>query len=218
MNTELKDKKLSELTPDELEQHLAELKKESKVAAKRAQKEFERDRDEFIDKMINEFRTAHAELKSLKDRSVRHSIELHERMFKVHAKEPKKVNSFSLVNEAGDKKLVIDRQERSEFTEEANVAIQGIQEFFKTKFASRSKTIYNLLDTLLMKNRKGDYDPKLLAKLRQQVKAIDDPELNKNFELLESSQRVVGSATYVRAYKRDEQGKWQDIVLQFSAL
>ncbi|TDL99599.1 MAG: hypothetical protein C4K58_06825 [Flavobacteriaceae bacterium] len=98
------------------------------------------------------------------------------------------------------------------------VGIEEIRKFFKTKFESRGKAAYALLDAILSKNNAGDYDPKLLVKLRGQVREINDETLTKAFEQVEESLVVVGTSTYVRVYKKDNLNKWKDISLNFSAL
>lgn len=209
---------LANLTEAELQAELKKRKKLREQASKEKERQLKEDRESLINNVVSAFSTYHDELKAMKGEVIHESKELYHRMYAIHGKEPRDVKEFTLVNEKQDKKLMVQTQERMTFTDEAKIAIDAIKDFFKRKFASRSKAIYNILDTLLMKNGKGDYDPKLLTKLRKQVAEINDHELNEAFELLEKSQVVVGSATYLRAYRKDEHGKWKDIVLQFSSL
>lgn len=209
---------LANLSEAELQAELAKRKKLREKESKEKEKQLNEDRENLINNVVAAFSTYHDELKAMKREVIDESNNLYRRMYAIHGKEPRDVKEFTLVNKKQDKKLQIQTQERMTFTDEAKIAIDAIRDFFKRKFASRSKAIYNILDTILMRNGKGDYDPKLLAKLRKQVDQIDDPELTEAYELLEKSQVVVGSATYLRAYRKDEQGKWKDIVLQFSSL
>lgn len=211
-------KSLDEMTERELEQELHRRKKEREKQKAKEKQTFEKEKDEFIEFTVNKFQVFHEKLKEIKGYSIEMASHLYKKMYELNGKEPKEPNQFSLMNAEGDKKIVVERQEHIKFTEESKVAIDGIKEFFRKKFAARSKMVYDILDKVLMKNTKGEYDPKLLTKLRKQVNEINDPELTENFELLESCQQVVGSSIYVRAYQKDDKGKWQDIVLQFSAL
>jgi len=217
MSNQVKDPK--ELSVEELQALLEEKQKEQKLLQKRKIKAFEQEKNDFVEVTVNSFKEVHKELKHLKYSTLDKASEMYKRLFELHEKEmPKNRKSFSLQNEDKTKKIVIDRPEKMAFTEEAYVAIEGIKEFFRKKFAERSKLVYSILDTIMSKNKEGDYDPRLLAKIRKEVREINDPELTKNFELLENSQVVVGIAQYVRAYEKDENGKWKDIVIQFSAL
>lgn len=211
-------KNLENLSFEELQAEMERRKKAQEKQQKEAAKNHEKAKNEFIETTVARFKEERQSLKELKYNTINRGTELYREMFAVHGKTPRDVSQFSIVNDDQNKKIVIEIQERFAFTEEAKVAIDQIKAFFKGKFASRSKMVYNLLDTLLMKNNKGDYDPKLLTKLRSQVKQIDNPELTAAFELLEDCQTVVGSSTYLRAYEKSDQGKWTDIVVQFSSL
>lgn len=216
--TEKAIKNLADLSYEELLKELESRKKAQEKQQEIAAKNHQKAKNEFIETTIARFKKEHQLLKELKHNTINRGTELYREMFAIHGKEPQEVNQFSLINEEQNKKIVIDVQERFAFTEEAKVAIDQIKAFFKGKFASRSKMVYDLLDTLLIKNNQGDYDPKLLTKLRVQIRKIDDPELTNAFTLLENSQTIVGSSIYVRAYEKNDQGKWSDIVLQFSSL
>ncbi len=217
MSNEVKNPK--ELTLEELQALLEEKQREQKLMRQRKIKAFEKEKSEFVENTVKTFKQKHEELKKLKYGTINKATDTYKKLFELHEKEmPKDRKSFSLQNADKTMKIVVDRPEKMAFTEEAYVAIEGIKEFFRKKFAERSKVVYNILDTMLSKNKEGDYDPRLLAKIRKEVREINDPELTKNFELLENSQVVVGVAQYVRAYEKDENGKWKDIVVQFSAL
>jgi len=208
-----------ELTLEELQSLLAKKQKEQKLEQKQKINAYYRDRDAFIGDTVKEFKELQKHLKQLKYTSIEKGTELYNKVFSLHEKElPADRKTISLQNDSKTQKIVIDRQEKMAFTEEADVAITGIKDFFRNKFAGRSKTVYSLLDTILSKNKAGDYDPRLLAKLRKEVNEINDSELTSNFTLLENSQTVVGASLYLRAYEKDSNGKWKDIVVQFSTL
>jgi hypothetical protein len=211
-------KQLHEITEQELEQELRRRKKEKEKQINELKKQHEAEKEEFLEYTLNKFQHYHDSMIQLKENTINEAERLYEQIWKMRGKEPKEVSSFQIVNEDYTRKVVIEKQERFAFTEEAAVAITQIKEFFRSKFQARSKQVYDLLDALLMKNKAGDYDPKLLTKLRKQVTAIDNKELTEAFELLESCQTVVGSSMYARAYKKNGNDKWQDVVLQFSAL
>jgi len=136
----------------------------------------------------------------------------------VQGKEPKEQKSITQKSECGNFKVVAERQDRMEFTDEAQVHIEAIQDFLKSKFETRNKGLYNFLDSILMKNGKGDYDPKLLAKSKREATKLGYEELISHLDKLQDCQVVTGTAMYCRAYYKDEKGKWKDIVMQFSSL
>lgn len=209
---------LSTLSATQLQAELERRQQYEKDANQKAKKDFRNDKDNFALHAASKFQQLHSELKELKQYTIREANKLYDRMFTIEGKEPKETKSFSLKNEDDTIKVTVDRQERFEFTEEATVHINAIKDIFREKFEARHKGMYNLLDGLLIKGTKGEYDPKLLAKARRQVRELGDDNLISEFDKLDDCQRVVGTSLYCRLYMRDHNNKWNDISLQFSSL
>lgn len=209
---------LSTLSEKELQAEIARRKAAKKEAQEKAEKSYYNDKEDFLYITASKFQQLHNEMKELKSYSIAEANKLYERMYKIEGKTPKEVNSFSLKNKADTIKVTVDRQERFEFTDEAMVHINAIRDIFKSKFAERNKGLYNILDGLLIKNSKMEYDPKLLAKARRQVRELGDDNLINEFDKLDECQKVTGSSMYCRLHVRDDKGKWKDVSLQFSSL
>lgn len=209
---------LSTLSKEDLAAELERREKAELASARKAKTDFENDKRDFLVHTVSKFESLHNEMDELKQFTILEANKLYDRMYEVEGKEPKETKSFTLKNEELGLKVTVDRQERFTFTDEAIVHINAIKDIFKAKFADRNKGFYEILDGILMKNTKGDYDPKLLAKARQQVKRLGDDALIAEFDKLEDCQRVVGTSLYARAYKQDANGKYNDIILQFSSL
>ncbi|MFC5049208.1 DUF3164 family protein [Rubritalea spongiae] len=209
---------LNDLTEEQLTAALEQKRKAKESKAAEVKKQYRKNKEVFCETTAQKFDELHKLLKSLKEATCSSANELYERMYEIAGKEPKPTKSFTLKNEADTIKVVIDRQERFEFTPEAIVHINAIRDIFKAKFSERNKAMYSILDGLLVKNSKMEYDPKLLAKARRQVRDLGDTELINEFDKLDECQHVTGSALYCRLYRRSGDGKWQDISLQFSAL
>jgi hypothetical protein len=217
MNTETQNQNdLSQLTEEQLEAALMAKRNAKKNEQQKIEKAFQKEKEDFLFASVMKFIALSHELSELKNFTITTANKLYSDMFEIQGKEPKEVNTFSLKTDKF--KVTVDRQERFEFTEEAAVHIQAIKDILREKFQDRNKGFYNFLESVLMRNSKGDLDPKLLAKGRKQVNEIGDTALIAEFEKLSNCQRVVGSALYCRAYKIDERGKWQDINVQFSSL
>ncbi|WP_271783897.1 hypothetical protein [Aquimarina algiphila] len=209
---------ITKMTPKEIEAYLEEQKSIQKKEKEKAYHKFTDERDSFINYTVDQFSKIHRELKTLKEVAITKANEYYDRMYALKDKKPKEVKSFQLVDKANKFKITIERAERFKFTEEATVHIHSIKDIFKSKFESRHKGFYSVLDGILMRNSKGEYDAKLLAKARQQIKKLGDTELIKEFEALEQCQIVESASTYVRAYAKNQNGKWEDINVQFSSL
>lgn len=209
---------ITKMKPHEIKAYLENIEVEDKKAAKKQKEAFETEKSLFVVETANEFKAANELLANLKKKTLAKAQELYERMFVMNGKEVKEQNSFTFKSEDGKMKVQVERQERFEFNEHAIVHINTIKDIFRKKFEDRNKGLYNLLDGILMRNTKGDYDAKLLTKARNQVNKLGDEGLIAEFDKLVDCQRVTGSAMYCRAYIVDEHGKWQDINVQFSSL
>jgi hypothetical protein len=207
---------LNQLTEAQLEAALQEKKAAKKSEQQKIERAFQKEKDDFLLASLMKFIALSNELEELKNFTITTANKLYCDMFEIQGKEPKEVNTFSLKNDKF--KVTVDRQERFEFTEEAVVHIQAIKDILRDKFQDRNKGFYNFLESILMRNTKGDLDPKLLAKGRKQVNELGDEALINEFDKLSNCQRVVGTALYCRAYKIDDRGKWQDVNVQFSSL
>ena len=138
-------------------------------------------------------------------------------MYEVNGKEVKEQKNITQKSECGMFKVTAERKERFAFTDEADVHIDSIREILKAKFEGRNKGMYQFLDSILMKNGKGDYDPNLLSKAKQQANKLGYQDLMDELDKLQSCQTITGTALYCRAYFKTDSG-WKDIVMQFSAL
>lgn len=215
---ETKTKPISEMTKAEIQAYLADQEKADKKAQRELQSEFHQDKNAFIEHSAGKFQQMHRELRDLKEHLLVEANKLYERMYTMKDKEPKDTKSFTLKNEQDTVKITVDRQERFEFTDEAMVHINAIKDIFKEKFAKRNMGMYKIMDGLLIKGGKGEYDPKLLAKARRQVRELGDDNLIAEFDELDECQRVTGTSLYGRCHIRDSKDKWQEITLNFSRL
>ena len=209
---------LSELSKEQLK---AELDRRTQLEEKNkdnARKELEADNDAFCEQTAAKFAQLSSDLKAVKDFTIVEANKLYNRMYLINDKEPREVKSFSRKSSDGNISVTVDYQEKFELTAEASVHINSIKKIFKDKFSGRNKGLYNILDGLLIKSSNGDYDPKLLAKARRQVRELGDENLIAEFDKLDDCQRVSGTSKYCRVKVKDSNGKWKDLNVQFSSL
>lgn len=217
MEASIMNKPASEMSVDEL-LALANQKQEAELKqAKQRKDAYFADKNNFLNDVVSKYQEVQDILKSLKKEAITHAENFNRLMYEIENKAVKDAKSFKLENETV--RLMVEEKELFSFTDEAIVHINSIRDIFRKKFEGRNKAFYNLLDGILMKNSKGEYDPKLLTKARRQVKEIGDEELISEFDKLTDCQKVVGSAKYIRVYTKDaETKKWNDITLNFSSL
>lgn len=219
--TQLKEKPidLTKVSVEELEKVLNQRKQEEKEATEKAQKNYKKKVDAFVKTKVAQMADLSAKMKALKMEILQRGNDLHEEMYEVYGKQPKELKEFSLISEDGMHKLTLQRTERQALDETAEVAISIIKEVFKAKFEARNKGMYEIIDGLLMKNQKGDYDERLVAKLRKYESTVDDKEFSNALDELSKAYYTCGTSTYARAYNKDaKNNKWVYVEMQFSSI
>ena len=209
---------LDQLSEADLKAALHKKKQARAAKLDRQRRAYERQNETFCQDTVAKFKEASAVLKKLKDDTIIEANHLYQQMYEINGREPRQVQSFTRKSADGSIMITVDYQERIEFTDEAFVHIAAIKDIFKAKFEKRNKGMYAILDGLLVKGRKGDYDPKLLAKARKQIRDLGDDNLIAEFDKLDGCQRVYGTSKYCRVKERDADNKWHDVNVSFSSL
>lgn len=209
-------KPVSEMTSAELKE-LAKQKEAVENAQQITRKKaYESDKENFLIEVSTKFTEVKAILLSLKNDTITHSENFNSLKYQLEDKAVKEAKSFELKNDRV--KIVVENQDKFDFNDMAIVHINAIKDIFREKFEARNKGFYNLLDSILMKNSKGEYDAKLLNKARRQAKELGDEALMIEFDKLNDCLVVVGTAKYVRVYTKDDKNRWKDVSLSFSSL
>lgn len=206
---------------------LAQMRKElkEKEAAFKAQragavKEYEATRDKYIDTVFGKMAELSEVLREFKTESVKLGLELHDKMYEVFGREKRDgMDSYTLTSADGLRKVMIERQWRCEYNETSLVAIDTIRTVLREKFEGRNKAMYSIIDAILMRNNKGDYDERLVARLRKHEEAVGDQRFSEALDILAKAYQPTTSQTYIRAYRRDTgNGKWVDITMNWSSM
>jgi len=213
---EITTKPISEMTAAELRE-LAKQKEAAENEQINARKNnYIKDKENFLKEVFERYTEVQSILSTLKNESITHAEKFNNLKYELEGKATKEAKSFELKND--QVKIVVESQDRFDFNDEAIVHINAIKDIFREKFENRNKGFYNLLDGILMKNSKGEYDAKLLTKARKQVRELGDDRLIEEFDKLNDCLIVVGSSKYIRVYTKDENNKWKDVSLNFSSL
>lgn len=210
------NKPAHEMTSKELKELLKEREAVEKKKNEKRKEVYLLDKDNFLKEVVSRFIDLSEILKGLKTEVIEHSENFNNLKYELEDKPVREAKSFELKNDSV--KIIVEIQERFEFNDQAIVHINAIKDIFKAKFENRNKAMYTLLDSILMRNSKGDYDAKLLTKARTQVRKIGDEQLTSEFDKLNDCLVVTGSSKYARVYTKDERNRWKDISLNFSSM
>ena len=209
-------KPISEMTASEIEAFLKEKKASETKQQEIRKKAYETDKENFLNEVSTKFKELQTILSDVKNDTISHSENFNALKYQLEDKAVKEAKSFELKND--NVKIVVENQDKFDFNDTAIVHINAIKDIFREKFEARNKGFYNLLDGILMKNSKGEYDAKLLNKARRQAKELGDENLMNEFDKLNDCLVVVGTAKYVRVYTKDDKNRWKDVSLSFSSL
>lgn len=212
-------KNVEDMSAAELREHLAKKEKSEKAAIESKKHEWRKNRDRLVLNIAHKAMEISKEMAAFKADAVINANTLYDSMFSVFGRDAKKERmSFTLTTEADDFKVEVAKDNRYKLDETSQAPLQVIKGILKDKFEARNKSMYKLIDDLLSKNTKGEYDDKLVLKLQRHEESINDPRFSEAMDTLRASMKVVDVATYMRVYDKDDQGKWQQIPLNFSKI
>lgn len=144
-------------------------------------------------------------------------------VYQMYIKEKKLDNkvpkgNFTFYNFNRTVKIEVNVNERIEFDELGiHASRKLLEEFLKENVQTQDDVIRQLiLDAFSTRN--GKLDTKKVLNLIRYRSKIKNSKFLRAIDLLEESIRKPSSKTYFRLYVKDEEGKWNPIELNFSAL
>lgn len=211
-------KDISEMTSKELEQLLKDRKKKEAQEREKQRQKYEEERDKMVINFVNEALELHAKMASFKQRVI---TKLEE--FRETAKEYGDVRSnskggFSLRRSDGEMVVVYERNVKSYYDERADMARDLIHDFLKDMVKSHDKNAYEFIQSLLVKNKQGDFHPSLIATLIKHEDRYSDDRWQKAIKLLKESLNQTDISMSVAFYVKDSQYKDSHISLSLPSI
>lgn len=200
----------------------AALKK--KTAAERATQEekvanYKTLRDDYLGTVFGKMAELSPLLLAFKTESLTLGLEIHALMYEVYGREKRDLDSYTITDDDGLRKVVMERHHICQYDETAEVAVGLIKEVLEATVRKRDKGMYKMLSALLVKNLAGDFDEKMVAKLRTCQEEVGDERFNQALDMLSAAYKPVGSRMYIRAYKRaTKEGKWEEVTMNWSSM
>lgn len=219
MNIEgLLKRPINELSAEEME---AVLNHKRKMEADRQEKEkraYEAERDSDMGELIA--LALEVESKSYLLKKLTHAkMEKHQEKLNEYGKiRSNSKGGFSLMH--SDKTIRIKRRRDTQPTwdERSTKALELIHAFLYDTVKKRDKDLFEMLIGFLVKNKKGDLDYASVMNLLSHETRFDDPRWKEGLRLLKQSY-----SNFLKGYqydfeKQNEEGKFERIELNFSAL
>lgn len=213
MNTKAKD-----LSVEELEQMLAEKKKQQVENEKAARAKYVKERDALIINLSLVAMTMNKELEKF-------SLNAHEAMRQQRIKldeyggiRKNSKGGFQLMTEDGEYKIKYDYHGIADYDERANKAEELLKDFLQDTIKKKDKGLYNIIVSLLERNKAGQLEFSRISSLYKYENDYDDPRWREAIKLFKESFVVKGSKMQPRFYKRAENGTYELINLNFSSI
>lgn len=212
--------KVNELTVEELEQLLAEKKKNKKDEELRKREAYEAIRAEIVSKIQAKVHAVITDVQDLFDFVSAETGAFKEVMAEYgQLREPGQM-SYKL--DGGGFRIWVKCSKVKRFDERADVAasrlIEFLQAWIKKADNGTNNPMYQLAMTLLERNKYGDLDYKSISKLYDLEERFNDTEYSDIMKLFRESNTVEGTATNYYFEERDERGVWRKLEPSFNRL
>lgn len=216
MNTETLEKK--DYTTAELEQMLKERKKQEALKAEKEKQAYEDGRDEMIEKVILTAKTLFRELGEFKTFC---HIEMDKQAVKLSEYGKIRSNSkggFSVTDKNDTMRVTRRRDTEPVWDERSGKAVELIKEFLGDAIKKRDIKMYEILMSFLERNANGDLEYGRVMDLYKHEDKFDDPRWKEGLKLIKES-----FSNHLKGYGyefkvKGEDGKWENLYLNFSSL
>lgn len=216
---ELLKKPITELSSSEMAKVMAHKKQQEFEQERERKQRREKEEDLLVNAIFGEYSQKSEDLKLWKEMQIEAILEHRRRTYEDLGVTPEETKKISYKSLDGKRKVELEYADRFSFNSEAVVHIDKIREILRKEFKETNPKLFGFVESILVKNNAGDYDPKLLTKARKEAEKLDDPrEILEEFDKLERCKIVEGTSRYVRCYEKDNNNKWQGITINFSAL
>lgn len=213
---------INAMSAAELKAALKKKQADEKAAKTNAKKSYDQMRDSFLETTFAKMFELSQAQHEFKNEAVKLGLEVHDKMYEAYGREKREgIDHYSLVSSDGLRRVSIERKHICEYDETVEVGIALVREVLRDKFAERSKKAYRMLESVLMKNKKGDYDEAMVAKLRKHAEEVDnDPRFTEALDIISKAYRPTGSTQlYLRAHRKETaDGRWIDIPMNWSSM
>ncbi len=203
---------LSQLTPEQLQSELN--RRNAEIAANKQNRliAYEALREQTIVSLCDKAITISKLLKDFKDSAFEDMKALYEMLKEYSSRHADGKGNFRV--ESGDHRITYKRQGKASFDERSHQAERHIIDFVNSHFDNDVDTKDLVMS--LLERKKGELDINLVQKLYAMEDRFKDANWKRGIELLKESYSYVFSKDYIGFEKRNENGEWEVINLQFS--
>lgn len=205
---------IPELSVEELEALLAERKQQQREIERREREAYEALRADTVITLVETAKHLNDMLKDFKKQSFEMLGTMAETVQQYARRSEIDKGNFTL--EFENYKVAFRRQDKGVFDERADQAEKHIIDFVNVHYSGDAETRDLIMS--LLERKEGQLDINLVQRLYKYEDKFDNENWRLGIKLLKESYQLSHSKDYVRFYERDDNGQWQNISLQFSAV
>lgn len=175
-------------------------------------------KEETISPLIEDLLWAHDVMADLKARGFEDIETLEDICFEKHGVKlaGQKKNNVSLYRYGGSAMLQRRYQDRTRFNENIAAAEEKIREFLADLKGDINADAKALIETLISRRKEGEVRRSILVQLRSLK--FDDERWRDAMQIIAEAEEVIDSACYLSVHRRNEQGKYIPVPLDFAAI
>jgi Skp family chaperone for outer membrane proteins len=176
--------------------------------------EHDRLRDEMVTEVFEDVQKLHKELENLKE-TIREKTSAY--LDKVADKYGEKwQGNAQLLDFSGERSIEIKISKNIEFDERLQIAKQKIDNYIKELVKNSGRDLVLLVNRAFRVDNKGKVDVRQILGLKQI--AIDNPDWQEAMQLIDDAIKVTNTRKYFNFRQRNENGEWETVTLNFSAI
>jgi hypothetical protein len=173
-------------------------------------------RDFVAETLVTEAGNLWRQLAEFKAKAVEMIRWFEERSAKLSRVKPSKGGNISVMNFAHNMKAEINVHNFLSFDERLQQAKGLIDEMLKEWTAESRREIQQIIMDAFDVDEKGDVNIRAILSLRKYK--FDDPRWKRAMKLIDEALTVAERKSYVRFYVKDEEGRWNSIVLDIAKI
>lgn len=211
-------KEIKDMTTQELEQMLQERKKKEKAELAKQKKIYEEKRDSTVNDCVNSAIEINKMLQEFKSEVHQLMNEQSNLISEYGMVRSTSKGGFTITNSDNTMQLRRRRDTEPVWDERSTKAIELIKDFLGDAIKKRDTKMYEILMSFLQRNEKGELEYSRVMDLYTHEDKFDDPRWKEGLRLMkESFSNHLKGFGYEFKIK-DEDGKWQSVLLNFSSL
>ena len=211
---------LSKLSSKELEELLAKKREEEHQVALEKRSAYEGIRAELVQKVENKVRAVCEEVKGLHSFCVAELSAFREVLAEYGQLRTSGQMNFTI--QEGNFRIEVKACKVKKFDERADAAasrlIEFLQAWIEGKDEGQNNPMYQLVMTLLERNKYGELDYKSISKLYELEDRFNDPEYSAIMTLFKESHLVEGTSTNFYFFEKNGMGVWTKLEPSFNRL